>query len=141
MRHWLIKEEPSHYSWDDLVKDGWTVWDGVRSHMAKFHLAAMAPDDLLLFYHSVSEKAVVGVARVRRERFPDPTDEAWIAVEVEPVRRLERPVTLAEIRADPLLSQMVMARQSRLSVSPVTPEQFDRILELAAGDRPGTPTP
>jgi predicted RNA-binding protein with PUA-like domain len=131
--HFLIKSEPSVYSFDRLVADGHAVWDGVRSFEARNNLRAMQKGDLLLFYHSNEGKAVVGVARVSREAYPDPTadGEDWSVVDVEPVRALARPVGLDELRAHRVLSKMMMLRRPRLSVVPVTGEEFDAVLELA----------
>ena len=130
--HWLVKSEPDKYSWEDLVKDGWTYWDGVRNYEARNNLRAMGVGDRLLYYHSNKGTAVVGVAEVTREQYQDPTteDERWCVVDIKPVVALERPVTLAAIRADSRLNEMVVARRSRLSVSPVTPAEFRRVLEL-----------
>jgi predicted RNA-binding protein with PUA-like domain len=129
--HWLIKSEPSTYSFDRLVADGRTVWDGVRNFEARNNLRAMKKGDLCLFYHSNDGKAVVGVARVSREAYPDPHDADWTAVDVEPVRALARPVTLDEMRGDRVLSAMAMVRRPRISVTPVTPEEYDSVLALA----------
>jgi predicted RNA-binding protein with PUA-like domain len=132
--HFLIKSEPSVYSFDRLVADGHAVWDGVRSFEARNNLRAMKKGDLLLFYHSNEGKSVVGVARVSREAYPDPTaddGEDWSVVDVEPVRALARPVGLDEFRAHRVLSKMMMLRRPRLSVVPVTGEEFDAVLELA----------
>ena len=131
--HFLIKSEPSVYSFERLVADGHAVWDGVRSFEARNNLRAMKKGDLLLFYHSSEGKAVVGVARVSREAYPDPTadGEDWSVVDVEPVRALARPVGLDELRAHRVLSKMMMLRRPRLSVVPVTGEEFDAVLELA----------
>ena len=131
--HFLIKSEPSVYSFERLVADGHAVWDGVRSFEARNNLRAMKKGDLLLFYHSNEGKAVVGVARVSREAYPDPTadGEDWSVVDVEPVRALARPVGLDELRAHRVLSKMMMLRRPRLSVVPVTGEEFDAVLELA----------
>jgi predicted RNA-binding protein with PUA-like domain len=131
--HFLIKSEPSVYSFDRLVADGHAVWDGIRSFAARNNLRAMKKGDLLLFYHSNEGKAVVGIARVSREAYPDPTAEGedWSVVEVEPVRALARPVTLDEMRGHKVLAKMMMLRQPRLSVVPVTSEEFDAVLDLA----------
>lgn len=130
--HWLVKSEPDKYSWDDLVKDGWTYWDGVRNYEARNNLQSMVVGDRLLYYHSNKGTAVVGIAEVTREHYQDPTteDERWCVVDIKPVVALERPVTLAEIKGDSRLQDMVVARRSRLSVSPVTPEEYRRVLEL-----------
>jgi predicted RNA-binding protein with PUA-like domain len=129
--HWLIKSEPSTYSFQRLVAEGRTVWDGVRNFEARNNLRAMKKGDLCLFYHSNDGKAVVGVARVSREAYPDPHDADWTAVDVEPVRALARPVTLDEMRSDRVLSGMAMVRRPRISVTPVTPEEYDGVLALA----------
>jgi predicted RNA-binding protein with PUA-like domain len=131
--HFLIKSEPSKYSFDQLVADGHAVWDGIRSFEARNNMRAMKKGDQLLFYHSNEGKAVVGVARVSREAYPDPAAEGedWSVVEVEPVRPLARPVALDELRAHRVLAKMMMLKRPRLSVVPVTPEEFDAVLELA----------
>lgn len=130
--HWLVKSEPLKYPWAQLVKDRWTYWDGVRSPQARNNLQAMARRDLVLYYHSNQGREVVGVARVRKTAYPDPTtdDERWVVVDLEPVRAFRRPVGLAEIKADPALANMSLVRQSRLSVMPVEPAEFRRILKL-----------
>ncbi len=133
MAHWLVKSEPGAYSFEDLQRDGRTVWDGVRNNAAALHLKAMKVGDEVLFYHSQEGLAVVGVARVAREAFPDASDPSgrFVAVELEPVRPLARPVTLAAMKAEPVLADMAMIRQSRLSVSPVTDAEWDVILKMA----------
>jgi predicted RNA-binding protein with PUA-like domain len=129
--HFLIKSEPSVYPFQKLVADGHAVWDGVRNFEARNNLRAMKKGDDLLFYHSNEGKAVVGLARVTREAYPDPTsDEDWSVVDVEPVRALRRAVTLDEMREHKLLGKMVMFRKSRLSVVPVTDEEFEAIVAL-----------
>jgi len=137
MAHWLMKSEPASYGWDDLMRDGGTEWDGVRNNAARLHLRAMKPGDEAFFYHSMSDKAVVGIMRVVREAKPDPKDANWVTVRVEPVRPLPRPVTLAEIKAEPRLARMELIRQSRLSVAPVRDEEWRTLLELAASPPPG----
>ena len=132
MAHWLMKSEPESYSWDDLVRDGGTEWDGVRNNAARLHLKAMKRGDEALFYHSMSDKAVVGIMRIVREAQPDPKDPDWVSVRVEPVRPLDRPVTLAEIKAEPRLAKMELIRQSRLSVAPVRDDEWQVVLQLAA---------
>jgi predicted RNA-binding protein with PUA-like domain len=134
--HYLIKSEPFKYAFDRLVADGRTRWDGVRSFEARNNLRAMKKGDLCLFYHSTEGKAVVGIARVVREGYPDPTvdkasEEEWTAVDVEPVETLKRPVTLDELRADPVLSKMMMLRRPRLSVVPVTPAEYSAVIALS----------
>ena len=132
MAHWLMKSEPESYGWQDLVCDGDTEWDGVRNNAARLHLKTMTAGDEAFFYHSMSDKAVVGVMRVTREARPDPKDKEWVSVRVEPVRELTRPVTLAEIKAEPKLAKRELIRQSRLSVAPVRDEEWAKILEMAA---------
>jgi predicted RNA-binding protein with PUA-like domain len=130
--YWLVKSEPSVYSWSKLVEEGTAVWDGVRNFEARNNLRAMKKGDLAFFYHSNEGKAVVGVARVKREAYQDPTtDEDWSVVELEPVKALARPVTLDEIRSTKGLSNMVVVKKSRLSVSPVTKDEFDTVLSAA----------
>ena len=131
--HWLVKSEPNTYSFAALVRDCRTVWDGVRNNAAALHLKAMREGDEVLFYHSNEGLAVVGVAKVARTAFPDPSDPAgrFVAVELAPVRALKRPVTLAEMKAQPALAEMAMLRQGRLSVSPVTDAEWKAILDLA----------
>ena len=131
MARWLMKSEPESYSWDQLVRDGATEWDGVRNNAARLHLKAMKPGDQAFFYHSMSDKAVVGIMRVTRGAQPDPKDPDWVSVRVEPVEPLPRPVTLKEIKAEPKLAKMELIRQSRLSVAPVRDEEWARILEIA----------
>ena len=129
---WLVKSEPGTYAWSDLVRDGRTVWDGVRNPLARNHLAAMQKGDLVLYYHSGEGKEVVGVARVAREAYPDPTtdDARWVAVELAPVKPLAEPVALAAIKAEPTLRDVALVRQGRLSVMPLPRPAFERILAL-----------
>jgi predicted RNA-binding protein with PUA-like domain len=131
-RHFLVKSEPFKYAFDALVRDKKTRWDGVRNFEARNNLRAMTVGDLLLYYHSNEGKAVVGVAKVVRTAYPDPTAEEgdWSAVDVAPVMALKVPVTLETIKADPKLADMLLLRRSRLSVVPVTPVEFKRVLEL-----------
>lgn len=131
MAHWLMKSEPGTYSWPDLIRDGATEWDGVRNPAARLHLKAMKRGDEAFFYHSGNERAVIGIMRITREAAPDPKDANWVSVAVEPVRALDRPVTLKEIKADPRLAKMELIRQSRLSVSPVRDEEWQVILGIA----------
>jgi predicted RNA-binding protein with PUA-like domain len=132
MAHWLIKSEPDTYSFDQLVKDKKTRWDGVRNFTARNNLRAMKKGDLALFYHSNEGKEVVGVAEVVREHYPDPTADGkdFSAVDFAPVKAFAAPVTLAEIRATPKLADMVLLKQGRLSVSPVTKVEFDAVLAM-----------
>lgn len=134
MAHWLMKSEPGSYSWDALVSDGGTEWDGVRNAAARLHLKAMKAGDQAFFYHSGQDRAVVGIMRVAREAQPDPKDSDWVSVAVEPVRSLG-PVTLKAIKADARLAGMELIRQSRLSVAPVRDEEWKAVVELAG--RPG----
>lgn len=131
MAYWLMKSEPTKYSWEDLVRDGSTDWDGVRNNAARLHLRAMKPGDEAFFYHSMSDKAIMGIMRIAGPQIPDGEDGSWVKLPVEPVKPLGRPVTLAEIKADPLLAKMELLRQSRLSVAPVREEEWCRVLELA----------
>ena len=130
--YWLVKSEPFKYSWDDLVEDGSTYWDGVRNYQARNNLRAMKVGDYALYYHSNEGKAVVGIAKVTRSAYPDPTtdDERWVVVDVAPVKPLKAPVTLAQIKADPKLGKIPLVTHSRLSVMPLEKADFDRILEL-----------
>ena len=132
-RYWLMKSEPASYGWDRLVEDGGTVWDGVRNHTAKLNLQAMKAGDQAFFYHSVTGKEIVGVVEVVRAGMADPKDDTgtWAAVEIKPAGKLERPVTLAEIKADPALKDIELVRQSRLSVAEIRPAEWQRILEMA----------
>lgn len=131
-QYWLVKQEPGDYAWDDFVRDGRTAWTGVRNYAARNHLRAMREGDPVFFYHSGDSKSVVGLARVLRASYPDPTadEEGWVAVDLEPVKPLRSPVTLATIKADTALKNMELARQSRLSVSPVRPAEFARLRKL-----------
>ncbi|MFL6841446.1 MAG: EVE domain-containing protein, partial [Sphingomicrobium sp.] len=119
------------YSWDDLVRDGGTMWDGVRNNAARLHLRAMKPGDEAFFYHSMAERAVVGIMRITGPGEPDSADGSWVKVPVEPVRPLARPVTLTEIKAEPRLAKMELIRQSRLSVAPVREEEWKLVLGMA----------
>jgi len=131
---WMVKSEPESYSWDQFVLDGTTDWTGVRNFAARLHLKAMETGDKVLFYASMGPKAVVGTATVSKTAFPDTTAEepGWVAVQLKAVKALKRPVTLAEIKAEPGLAKMQLIRQSRLSVAPVTPEEFAQILAMGS---------
>lgn len=133
MVYWLVKSEPNTYAYADLERDGRTVWDGVRNNAAAQHLRAMKVGDEVLYYHSQEGLAVVGVAKVAKEAFPDASDPSgrFVAVELAAERPLKRPVTLAEMKAEPRLAGMAMLRQGRLSVSPVSPEEWGTILQMA----------
>lgn len=130
--YWLMKSEPFKYSFDDLVKDGSTHWDGVRNAEARNNLARVKVGDLVLFYHSNEGKQVVGVARATREAYPDPSadDPKWVVVDLEPLQPLKQPVSLAEIKADPKLAKIPLVTRSRLSVMPLERSAFERILAL-----------
>ena len=131
--YWLVKQEPEDYSWNDLVRDGKTAWTGVRNFQARNNLSEMKPDDAVLFYHSGKEKSAVAIAEVSRAAYPDPTadDESWIAVDIKPVKALARAVSLADIRANAKLRDLLLVRQSRLSVMPVSKEDFDEIVKMS----------
>ncbi len=134
MAYWLMKSEPGSYSWDDLVRDGRTEWDGVRNPTARLHLKAMSAGDEAFFYHSGGERAVVGIMRVAGDGEPDGADGAWVKVPVEPLHAVG-PVTLKAIKAEPRLAKMELIRQSRLSVSPVREEEWRTILDIAAASK------
>jgi predicted RNA-binding protein with PUA-like domain len=133
MNHWLVKQEPEDYSWDDLVRDGQTQWTGVRNFQARNNLKQMAVGDQAFFYHSGKEKSVVGIAEIAKAAYPDPTadDPSWVAVDIKPLKRLPQPVSLADIKANKKLADFLLVRQSRLSVMPVTKEEFETILKMA----------
>ena len=132
MTQWLLKTEPSTYSWDDLVREGKAVWDGVKNPFALNNMRAMQPDDRAFFYHTGGEKAIVGIAKIVSAAYPDPKakDPKLVVVDLEPLKKLARPVTLAEIKADKFFKDWALVRVPRLSVMPVTREQWMRILEL-----------
>jgi predicted RNA-binding protein with PUA-like domain len=132
MAHWLMKSEPGSYSWDQLQRDRATEWDGVRNPTARLHLKAMKKGDEAFFYHSGDERQIVGIMRITREAQPDPKDPNWVSVAVEAVRPFG-PVTLKEIKAEPKLAKMELIRLSRLSVSPVRDDEWERILKMGAG--------
>jgi predicted RNA-binding protein with PUA-like domain len=136
MKHWLVKSEPETFSWADLVKEGVTAWTGVRNYQARNNLRSMRKGDLALFYHSGAGREIVGVARVARVAYPDPTSREgdWSCVDIAHVRPLDRPVGLQIIKADLILGTMTLVKNSRLSVSPLTGEQLNRVLELARSD-------
>lgn len=132
MNYWLVKQEPEAYSWSTFVKDGRTAWTGVRNFQARNNLRAMKKGDLVFYYHSVSEKQVVGLAKVEKEAYPDPTaDEGdWCCVDLAPVKPLKTPVTLDQIKADKLLKSIPLVKQSRLSVTPLSKPEFEQMLKL-----------
>jgi predicted RNA-binding protein with PUA-like domain len=134
-QYWLVKQEPTAYSWDQFVADGKTDWTGVRNFQARNNLRSMKAGDQVLYYHSVNGKAVVGIAVVSREAFPDPTATSgdWSAVEIQPVRPIKPPVTLDQIKSDPALAQIPLLRQSRLSVMSLSQNEFEGVLGIAGG--------
>jgi predicted RNA-binding protein with PUA-like domain len=140
VRHWLVKQEPADYPWSRFVQEKTVAWTGIRNYQARNHLRAMSEGDLVLYYHSGTEKAVVGLARVIRTAYPDPTarEGDWSAIDLEALSPLVKPLPLLAIRSDRALNSMKLLRQPRLSISPVTKRQFDRILALS---RTATPRP
>ncbi|HRP32061.1 MAG TPA: EVE domain-containing protein [Agriterribacter sp.] len=134
MAYWLVKSEPSTYSWDQLEKDKQTFWDGVRNYAARNNLRAMKKGDEVLFYHSNEGMEIVGTAKVAKEHYPDPTanDDTWVAVDIKAHKKLKKPVSLAQIKADKRLSDMALVRLGRLSVQPVTEKEWQIIMELSA---------
>ncbi len=133
MNYWLVKSEPSTYSWDQLVKDGSTVWDGVRNYAARLHLRAMKKGDQVFFYHSNEGVEIVGIATVAKEHYQDPTteDANWVAVDLKPLKKLKKPVTLEQIKKDKRLKDMALVRISRLSVSSVTKKEYEVVMEMS----------
>jgi predicted RNA-binding protein with PUA-like domain len=134
MQYWLVKSEPEKYSWEKFNKDGRTFWDGVRNYAARNNMRAMKEGDLVLFYHSNEGKEVVGIAKVVKEAYQDPTttDPNWVVVELSPVESLKKPVTLAQIKADPALADIQLVRLGRLSVVSLKHEEFDHIVKLGS---------
>ncbi|MBK5279067.1 MAG: EVE domain-containing protein [Bacteroidia bacterium] len=133
MNYWLMKSEPSVYSWSDLEKEKKATWDGVRNFQARNNLKAMKKDDRVLLYHSNEDKAIFGIAKVIKENYPDPGDKAWIVVDIAPEKKLKTPVSLALIKADKRLADMVLVRSSRLSVQPVKKTEFDMVINMSEG--------
>jgi predicted RNA-binding protein with PUA-like domain len=133
-RHWMVKSEPASYSWEQFTKDGHAAWTGVRNFQARNNLRAMKTGDVVLFYHSVTGKEVVGIAKVAREAYPDPTadEPGWDCVDIVPAKPLKKSVTLAAIKAAPALKDIGLLKQSRLSVMPLTAEEYAVILKLSA---------
>src|SRR5688572_19997479 len=131
MNHWLLKTEPASYSWDNLVKDKKTVWDGVRNFQARSNMKKMEKGDVVFIYHTGDEKSIVGEAKVTKAAYPDPKDADWVVVELSPGKALKKPVSLAQIKSDKRLSDMVLVRASRLSVQPVKPSEYDLIVGLS----------
>lgn len=131
MNFWLMKTEPGTFSWDDLIRDKKAVWDGVRNFQARNNLKAMKKGDLAFIYHSMDDKAVIGIAEITKEYFPDPKDNDWVAVEIKPIKKLKKSVNLAGIKSEKLLSEMVLVKNSRLSVQPVRKEEFDLVIGMS----------
>ncbi|HVV55925.1 MAG TPA: EVE domain-containing protein [Mucilaginibacter sp.] len=133
MQYWLVKSEPFKYSWEKFNQDGRTMWDGVRNFAARNNLRAMKEGDLVLYYHSNEGKDIVGIAKVVKESYPDPTsdDPNWVVVDLSPVESLKKSVSLDQIKAEPLLKDMQLVRLGRLSVSGVKKEEFDKVLEMS----------
>lgn len=131
MNYWLAKSEPSAYSWEQLLKDKSTAWTGVRNYAARIHLKAMKKGDPVFFYHSNEGLCIVGIAKVTKEAYPDPTDKEWVAVDIAPVETLKKPVTLPQMKAEKKLSGMALIRIGRLSVSPVTKQEYEIITKMS----------
>ncbi|MEO6229204.1 MAG: EVE domain-containing protein [Ferruginibacter sp.] len=133
MAYWLVKSEPFKYSWDQFVKDKQTFWDGVRNYGARNHMQSMKKGDKVLFYHSNEGVEIVGIAKVAKEAYQDPTTEetAWVVVDLKPFKKLKKAVTLQQVKADKRLSEMALVRLGRLSVQPVTDEEWDIVMEMA----------
>lgn len=132
MQYWLIKSDPETYDWNDIVKQKTDVWDGVRNYAARLHLRAMKKNDLVLFYHSGGDRCIKGIVRIAKEAYPDPTAKEgdWTAVDIKYVKPLQQDVSLAEIKAEPSLADILLIKISRLSVMPITTFQFQKILEM-----------
>jgi len=130
MNYWLMKTEPSTFSWDDLVRDKKAVWDGVRNFQARNNLKAMKKGDFAFIYHSMDDKAVIGIAEITREYFPDPKDNDWVAVEIKPIKKLKTAVHLSAVKQEKQLANMVLVNNSRLSVQPVRKEEFDLVIAM-----------
>jgi predicted RNA-binding protein with PUA-like domain len=136
MQYWLVKQEPDEYSWADFVRDKGAAWTGVRNFQARKNLRAMKKNDRVLFYHSVTDKQVVGIAKVEKEAYPDPTatEGDWSSVDLAPVRSLPRPVSLDTVKTDKQLKDVPLLKQSRLSVMPLTRQQYERLVQLGAAN-------
>lgn len=131
MQYWLVKSEPDTYSWDDLVKEKKGVWDGVRNFQARSNMKGMKKGDRVFVYHTGEEKSIVGIAKVAAEAYPEPKDKDWVAVDLVPEKKLKQPISLAQVKADKNLANMVLVRASRLSVQPVKEEEFEYIMKLS----------
>jgi predicted RNA-binding protein with PUA-like domain len=134
MNYWLLKTEPDTYSWEDLVRDKKTTWDGVRNFQARTNLKNMKKGDIVFIYHTGDEKAIIGKAKVLKEHYPDPKDKDWVVVDLAPEKKLKKPVSLSQIKADKRFTDMVLVRAARLSVQPVKPDEFDLIVSLSEGN-------
>ena len=132
MNFWLVKQEPSKYRWEEFLKDKETYWDGVRNYQARNNLAAMKKGDLVLFYHSVVGKEIMGIAKVSKESYPDPTtdDERWVVVDLKPVKSFKKTVTLEDVKHHPKVRDIPLVKQSRLSVTPLARKEFETLLEM-----------
>lgn len=132
MNYWLVKSDPDTYSWNNMTKDKRTFWDGVRNFQARNYLKEMKIDDLVLFYHSQSDKSIVGITKVVKQHYPDPTtdDDRWVVVDLEVVDSLQKPVPLETIKSNPILANLPLIKQQRLSVMPLNKEQYDEIIRL-----------
>jgi predicted RNA-binding protein with PUA-like domain len=133
MNYWLVKTEPDTYSYDDLARDKKTVWDGVRNFQARSNMKKMEAGDQVFVYHTGDEKSVIGIATVAKAGYPEPADAEWTAVDLAPAKKLKKSVSLAQIKSEKRLSDMVLVRAARLSVQPVTKEQFEFIISLSEG--------
>jgi predicted RNA-binding protein with PUA-like domain len=131
MNYWLVKTEPETYSWDDLVRDKKTVWDGVRNFQARSNLKAMKQGDVVFIYHTGEEKAIIGKAKISKEAYPDPKDKDWVVVEISVDKKLKKPIPLSQVKSTKKLSNMVLVKASRLSVQPVREEEFNMVIELS----------
>lgn len=131
MNYWLLKTEPETYSWDNLVQDRKTVWDGVKNFQARKNLKAMKKGDFVFIYHTGAEKSIIGIAKVVKEAYPDPKEKDWVVIEISPNKKLKNSVSLAEVKADKKLSDMALAKYARLSVQPVKEKEVQQVLELS----------
>jgi predicted RNA-binding protein with PUA-like domain len=131
MNYWLVKTEPETYSWDDLVRDKKTVWDGVRNFQARSNLKAMKQGDVVFIYHTGEEKAIIGKAKISKEAYPDPKDKDWVVVEISADKKLKKSIPLSQVKSTKKLSNMVLVKASRLSVQPVREEEFNMVIELS----------
>jgi predicted RNA-binding protein with PUA-like domain len=134
MNYWLLKTEPDTYSWEDLVRDKKTTWDGVRNFQARTNLKNMKKGDVVFIYHTGDEKSIIGKAKVLKEHYPDPKEKDWVVIDLAPDKKLKKPVSLSQIKADKRLTDMVLVRAARLSVQPVKPGEFDLIISMSEED-------